>query len=76
MSKSSTSRLRQRLIEQRAEGTGTVDYDQAETLLDGEINGEHNSTILDKVCLFNRSFFDHQWTFISIFFALQRITSI
>ena len=51
MSKSTTSRLRQRLIEQRADDFGSVDADQAETLLDGQVNSNANPSILEKVRL-------------------------
>jgi hypothetical protein len=49
MSKSTTSRLRQRLIEQRADDFGSVDADQAETLLDGQVNSNANPSILEKL---------------------------
>lgn len=52
MKKSTTSRLRQRLLEQRLEdGLGSVDHEEAETILDAPISVEKNTSILEKVCV-------------------------
>ena len=51
MRKSTTSRLRQRVLEQRLDdGLGSVDHEEAETILDAPISVEKNTSILEKVC--------------------------
>lgn len=64
MKKSTTSRLRQRVLEQRLEdGFGNVDQEEAETLLDAPVSVEKNTTILEKVRFALGSFSYPTWAY-------------